>query len=188
MGLKAMPKEQSTMRVKAGTSKPAAAARRVTFAHAYIANGRNATQAAKTAGFNPRSAHVRGRELVKDSNVSALIAEELAQLSKITELQTKRVLLETARLCFSDPRKLYRDDGSLKGPNEWDDDIAATVESFKIDETVVDGLVVSRTIKVKLWDKVAALATAMKHLGLYERDNHQHGPDLNLQVVLVGPP
>ena len=44
-----------------------------------------------------------------------------------------------------------------------------------------------RTTKLKVWDKNAALEKAMKHLGLYEKDNSQRAPNLALQVVLVGP-
>jgi hypothetical protein len=47
------------------------------------------------------------------------------------------------------------------------------------------GVVVSRTIKVKLWDKIAAHATAMKHLGLYDRDNARGGENLQIRVDLV---
>jgi hypothetical protein len=39
-----------------------------------------------------------------------------------------------------------------------------------------------------LWDKYAALEKAMKHLGLYNRDNRQQSENLSLQVVLVGAP
>jgi hypothetical protein len=42
-------------------------------------------------------------------------------------------------------------------------------------------------IKVKLWDKNAALEKALKHLGLYERDNRQKSENLTLQVLLVQP-
>ena len=69
-----------------------------------------------------------------------------------------------------------------------DDDTRAAVASFEIDERKVDGVVVGRTTKIKLWDKNRALEMAMRHLGLYERDNAQRSENLGLQVVLVGAP
>jgi hypothetical protein len=58
----------------------------------------------------------------------------------------------------------------------------------EIDECTVDGAVVGRTTKIKLRDKNRALEMAMRHLGLYERDNKQRSENLSLQVVLVGAP
>ena len=45
-----------------------------------------------------------------------------------------------------------------------------------------------RLTRIRLWDKNAALEKAMKHLGLYNRDNTQRSENLSLQVVLVGAP
>ena len=39
-----------------------------------------------------------------------------------TGLIVGRSLQEVARIPCSDPRRLYREDGSLKRPDEWDDD------------------------------------------------------------------
>jgi phage terminase small subunit len=95
---------------------------------------------------------------------------------------------QLARVCFSDVRKLCNPDGSLKKVNELDADTAAAVASFEVDEVEIGDKVVRRTIKVKLWDKNAALEKAFRHLGLYNRDNTQRSENLSLQVVLVGKP
>jgi phage terminase small subunit len=100
----------------------------------------------------------------------------------------ERTRAELARVCFSDVRKLFNPDGSLKKVSELDADTAAAVASFEVDEVEVGDKVVRRTIKVKLWDKNAALEMAIKHLGLYERDNTQRSENLSLQVLLAGAP
>jgi hypothetical protein len=64
---------------------------------------------------------------------------------------------------------------------ELDDDTAATMPTIEVD---ADG----RLTRIRLWDKNAALEKAMKHLGLYNRDNTQRSENLSLQVVLVGAP
>lgn len=162
-----------TQRVKAGTSKAAAVARREMFAHAFIANGRNGTQAAITAGFAPGSAQVTGSQLLADPMVRGLVDQLSAKMQTITGLTTERVLREVARVAFFDRRKLYRPDGTEKSPTEWDDDTAAAISH------------ISATGPVP-FDKNAALEKAFKHLGLYQRDNTQQRKDIRVEVVLVG--
>jgi phage terminase small subunit len=162
-----------TKRVKAGTSKSAAIARRNMFAHAYIANGRNGTQAAVTAGFAPGSAQVTASQLLSDPMVRELVDNLTANLQTITALTTERVLRETGRVAFFDRRKLFRPDGTEKHPTEWDDDTAAAISH------------ISATGPVP-FDKNAALEKAFKHLGLYERDNTQRREDIRIIVELMG--
>lgn len=176
-------------RVKAGTSKSAAATRRKAFAHAYIANGRNRTEAAITAGYNPNTAYSAGSRLLKDGETKDLIDQLTAKAEQKAELTTENVLREVRRLALSDPRKLYREDGTLKRPDEWDDDTAAFVGSVEVLEEFTgkgdDRELSGYTKKLKIWDKNAALDKAMKHLGLYEKDNSQRGESLEIKIELV---
>ena len=50
---------------------------------------------------------------------------------------------------------------------------------------MVDGEVVGRVTKVRFRDKNAALNMALKHLGLFDKDNAQRGANLSFTVVLV---
>ena len=129
---------------------------------------------------------------MKHPLIVAMIADETAKVIAKTNLSSERVLKELERLCFSDGRKLLNPDGSLKEPQEWDDDTAAAVASMKVTEDF-EGQGKSRervgtTKDVKFWDKGSALNMAAKHLGLFERDNAQRAPNLALQIVAVGPP
>lgn len=166
-------RKKPAKRVKAGTSKAAAAARKVAFAHAYIANGGNATDAAKTAGCPPAGAHVAGARLLKDVKVQEIISAATQKAAAIAGLTVERTLREVARLAYSDPRKLRRPDGSFIPMHELDDDTAATIAGVEVDEIKADGAVIGHTVKVKTWDKNSALEKAMKYHGLYERDNEQ---------------
>jgi phage terminase small subunit len=163
-------------RAKAGTSKASTDARKAYFVEAYIANGGNATEAAKAAGFAPKSAHVRGSELVKDRKIATEIAVRRQALQVTHGLTTDRILTELRRIALYDPRKLFNADGSLKAVHELDEDTAAAIASVEVDEIGVEGTVIGQTKKVKAWDKNAALEKAMKHLGLFEKDNSQSGP------------
>lgn len=162
------------VRKKAGTSKAAAAARRETFAMAFIANGRNATEAAITAGFSRRSAHTRGLELVKDREVAARIEELGAAAAAAAGITIERAMEKLERVTFSDPRKLYNPDGTPKGIHELDDDIAAAVAGRGL-----HGIV--------LLDAVRGLDMTFKHLGLFEKDNIQSRDSLALTVEAAKP-
>ena len=135
-----------------------------------------------------KSVNEMASRLLKNVKVASMIAEIRVRAEDTTSLAVERTLAELARVCFSDVRKLCNPDGSLKNVNELDADTAAAVASFEVDEVEVGDKVVRRTIKVKLWDKNAALEKAFKYLGLYERENTQHSENLQLQVILVGKP
>jgi phage terminase small subunit len=135
-----------------------------------------------------KSVNEMASRLLKNVKVASMIAEIRARAEDTAILTVERTRVELARVCFSDVRKLCNPDGSLMKVNELDADTAAAVASFEVDEVEVGDKVVRRTIKVKLWDKNAALEKAMKHLGLYERDIAKPSENLALQVVLVGAP
>ena len=119
----------STRRRKAGTSKESAEHRMALFVEAYIANSGNATDAAIEAGYSAKTAYSAGPRLLKNVEVSAEIGKRRAEVLQQCMLTTERTLQQVARLSFFDIRKLYRDDGTLKKPIEWDDDTAAAVAS-----------------------------------------------------------
>lgn len=176
-------------RPKAGTSKEAAADRRAAFVREYIKNGRNGTQAAIAAGFSEKGARVTAAKLLAEPNIAAMVDARVARASEISGLTVERTLMEVARLAYSDPRPFLHSDGTLKPVEEWTHDMAASVASLEVLEeyegTGDDRKLVGHTKKLKFWDKNAAIEKAMKHLGLYEKDNSQTRPNLALQVVLV---
>lgn len=203
--------KKATKRAKAGTGGVRAAERRKLFIEAYLSNGENGTQAAITAGFSPKGAGVTAYRLLNEPQILAEIANRrgvvIAEAQKTTFLTVERVQQELARIAFSDPRKLFRPDGTLIPIHELDPDVAATIASMEF--TTVGGgaagnpadadddeefekrrdsanSVLVRTGKLKVWDKNAALTLAARHLGMFEKDNAQAAPNLALRVVLVG--
>ncbi len=179
-------KGKAAPRVKAGTTATAAAHRRAVFIEAYLANGRNATEAAITAGFSVKTAGSQGSRLLKDVKTQALIAARTAELGIKIGLTTERTLREVARLAYSDPRKFYNDDGSIKKIHELDDDAAATIASVEIDELRADGKVIGTIVKLKQWDKNSALEKAMKFHGLYKEDNSQRVDPIRDILLAMG--
>lgn len=171
-----MATKKPVKRKKAGSAKEGAALRYKTFAEAYLANGGNASQAALTAGYAPHSAGVTGCKLLKQPKILEIISSRQKALAQKYELTTESVIKSLAQAVHFDPRKLYREDGSLKPIVELDDDTAAALAGFEVSEDKAEGMVVGYTKKVKWLDKNTAREQAMKHLGLYLEDNKQKSP------------
>lgn len=151
-------------RVKAGTSKAAANERKRLFAEAFCANGGNATQAAKTAGYSPRSAYSTGATLLKDPVVVPILAKRRAALLEKAGLKAERVLQELSTVAHSDVTRLFDSAGNVLPISEWPEDLRGAVASIEIGPNET---------RIKLWDKNGALNMALKHLGQFEKDNAQ---------------
>lgn len=160
---------------------------------------RNATAAALAVGANERSAHQVGYKWLQQVRQNGMLAHAAQQIAMDVELDTRSILLEVVRIAKNDPRRFYRFDGTLKAPDEWDDDMAAAVSSIEVAEEfvdIVDGngksktktITTGRTKKIKFWSKIDALDKAMRHAGLFEKDNRQKQENLAIQINLVGGP
>jgi phage terminase small subunit len=130
----------------------------------------NATAAAARAGYKDSS---KGRQLVTKSHVSEAIAAAKEKRSLRTQITADRVLLELARVGFSDPRRLYGANGELIPIKELDDDTAAAVASVEVSEEFEGQGSARRSIgftkKLKCWNKVEALKELAQHLGLTDK-------------------
>lgn len=161
-------------RVKAGTSKAAADAKRLKFAEAFIANGHNATQAAIAAGYAENSAGVTGARMLKDAKVAAILAEHARKLADRFNVTTENVLREAARIAYFDVGQCFDENGALLAPKDIPEDARRALSGLEtVESKDADGNVYEYTKKVKAWDKRAALEMLMKHLGLFKADNEQ---------------
>lgn len=145
-----------------------------------------------TSGTAPKTINEAASRLMKNSKIVTRLAELRAPAIRKAELSVERTLKEIARLAYSDPRALYDDRGNLKPVHELDDDTAATIASVEVEQAFAGRGKKRRlsgyTRKVKQWDKNAALEKAMKHLGLFERDNAQQSREgLVLKIETAKP-
>lgn len=132
----------------------------------------NATQAAIRAGYSEKTAYSQGQRMLKNVEVQAAIQEAMQKRSQRVEITQDRVLQEYARLAFFDPRKLFDDDGKPKGISQLDDDTAAALSGLDVLEEY-EGAGDSRefvgyTKKYKLANKLGALDSLGKHLGMFD--------------------
>lgn len=72
------------------------------------AKDRNGTQAAIRAGYAPNSAGEQAVALLADPRISALVAEQIAKISKVVEFEAADVLREWVMLATADPAKIAK--------------------------------------------------------------------------------
>lgn len=166
-------------------------AREMAFVRFYF-ESRKLRESAERAGYSKKNAHIIANRLIKKSLVSDMIKEMEEAAIKRAGITRERALIELGRLATFDPRKIYREDGSLKNPLELDDDTAAAIASLEVfEESIGQGKnkkSIGQTCKVKFWNKTESLKTLLQHLGLLIDKKEFNGEfDLNHKggVVLL---
>lgn len=165
-------KRKVTKADKAGTSKQSAGEKKKLFAEAYIANGGNASEAARSAGYSAKTAYSAGYRLLKDVEVKSILDERQKALANKYELTAESIIKSIAQDLHFDPANLFNGDGSVKAVAEMDADTRMALVSI---ETLQLGDADSPAIirKIKWATKHQAREQAMRHLGMFERDNKQ---------------
>ena len=159
-------------RVKAGTSRQSAEARKKLFADAYIANGENGKQAAIQVGYSPKTAEQQASRLLRDVKVKGIIAERRKELAAKYQITTDDVFRSLAQDLRFDPARLYNEDGSLKRIVDLDPDTRMALSSIKMIQVGSEDAPIF--IKEVKWaPRANAREQAMKHLGMFEKDNKQ---------------
>lgn len=145
----------------------------------------NGTKAAIRAGYSPKRASEMAYQLLQIPTVRQALDRAMEERLRKIGVRADRVLTEIARVAFSDLRKLYNEDGSLKLPLEWDDDEAAAIAGVEVLEEFSgrgeDRTLVGFTKKVRVFDKIKALELLSKHLGIIgngkHKDHEEEGKD-----------
>ena len=155
-------------------------ARQRVFVEEYLVD-LNATRAAARAGYAASSARNNGTSRLTTPAIAAAIEEALAARSARTQVAADRVVLELARVGFSDLRRVFTPEGRLRDLTSLDDDTAAAIASIKVvtRRRTEPGqpAEVDYVTEVKFWDKNAALEKLGRHLGMFREqiDVEVHG-------------
>ncbi len=160
-------------------------AKQRTFVDEYLVD-LNATQAAIRAGYNQKTAHSIGHENLSKPEIASAIQTAMDERAERTQITADRVLQEIARIGFSDIRKVLTAGGNLLNPNDWGDDVAASVASIELvqrrGQKNDDGDDEPETVtKIKIWDKNSALEKLGKHLKLFT-DKVEHSGGVTVMV------
>lgn len=137
------------------------------FIEHYLVLGKGA-EAARRAGYSPRSAHSIADKLLNTPRVAAAIAEANAARAARLRIDAEHVLAESARLAFADIAMIV--DWGPNGVTVKPASALAPEDRAAIAEIVADIGETKTRLRVKLFNKQRALETLAKHLGLFNRN------------------
>jgi len=151
----------------------------------------NATQAAIRAGYSPSSASEIGYENLRKPQIATAISEAFKARAERTRVEGDRVVLELARIGFSDIRDIasWGEGGfAYKDSDELTDEAAATIAGIVETVTRTKDGGERRTRTVKLHLKLRALELLGRHLGIFT-DKLQMAPAPDgFTIRLIGLP
>ena len=113
------------------------------------------------------------------------VRQKQDELAKKYSLTTDDVIRSISQEIHFDPANLYNEDGSLKAITELDEDTRKALVSVEMIQVgSPDAPVFVK--KIKWAQKSTAREQAMKHLGMFERDNLQQPPTiLKIERVII---
>jgi phage terminase small subunit len=141
------------------------------FIREYLATD-SATGAARAAGYAEKACKSAGSKMLKRPEVRKALDEYRAAKAAQFELRADDVLRELSAIVHVDPRLIIAKDGSLLPIPSWPENIARAISGVEVTTKKV-GDEHLEVLKVKFSDKNSAIEKAMRHLGLFERDNKQ---------------
>lgn len=141
----------------------------------------NGSAAARRAGYSEKGARIAAQDNLEREDIREYLNALIKERSERTQVTADRVIAESARLAFSDLRKLFDDNGAMLPVQQWPDEMAAAVASVEVDELFEgygpDKTQVGFTRKIKLWDKPRSLELLGKHLKLWVERMEHTGPN-----------
>jgi phage terminase small subunit len=140
--------------------------KQLSFIHEYLVD-KNATQAAIRAGYSAKTAAVIAIELLRKPNIREAIDEKLNKANEKCGLTHELVHQSLIRELKFDPSKLFDDNGNAKSIHEIDQDTRMALTGVETSELF--------GTKYKWTSPNVAREQAMKHLGMFEKDNEQAG-------------
>ncbi len=144
----------------------------------------NATQAAIRAGYSEQTAYSIGHENLSKPEIQDFIREVQKDLSERTKITQEMILMELAKIGFSDIKNYFESDQKQKEITHLDNRLTAAVSQIKVTETEWEG---GRKVvkEFRLHDKISALEKIGKHLGFFEKDNKQKGEAIPPPVINI---
>jgi len=133
----------------------------------------NGQDAAIRAGYAENDAKVVASFTFAKPHVKAYLKELQSHTAKVLQISREKVLSTLSAMAFFDPANFYDENGNLKPIKELDKETAKALTSFEVSEDSenIEGsdlkLISSRTAKIRLCDRRAALDMISKILGYY---------------------
>ena len=148
-----------------------------------------AKRAAIRAGYSPRSAEVTGHRLLRKAKVQALIQKGREEAQKRNEVSLDEILQEYKRIAFTGMSRFIKinDEGEpvvdLSDCTPEDLDLLTETRLEAFNEN--DGQRQVYRVKIKTMDRLKALETLGKHLGLREKSKEDTQDRLTLALIEI---
>jgi len=129
----------------------------------------NAVRAAKRAGYSDSYAQNAATRLTPQPQIRAAIDAGEAERNRVLQLDTRRIIDEIARIAFANIRNVVHwsaDKVEVRDQAAIPDDALAAVAEFS--RSGPDG----RNVRIKLYDKGAALEALARYAGLIGGKGH----------------
>ena len=168
--------------------KPRATDQRPELFVRYFCEGKSGTEAARLAGYAPKSAHVAASRLLRKDKVRAAIDAFNRAATEAAGITVERTRRQIARLAYADVGELFDEAGALRPVHTLSPDARAQVASIEVDEifhgTGDERRVIGVTRKVRLRDMGKALDQCIDILGMARAtDPGTGGAGLHVTVV-----
>ena len=149
----------------------------------------NGAQAAIRAGYSPKNANDQAAQLLSIPQLKEILRRETEDTLKKIGIHAEALLRDRARVAKCDPRRFFNPDGTVKPPQEWDDEMAGAVAGFEVVETF-SGQGENRKLsgyikKLKLNDRNPAQHDLMDHAELFPERSAKPGLEVHGDVNLT---
>lgn len=142
----------------------------------------NGTQAATRAGYSKKTANEQASRLLANVNIQNYISELQLKLREKTEISAEMVIQELAKIGFANVQDFVNGGNSILELKYLDRDKVAAVSGVETEVTDYNGILTTKT-KLKFHNKIAALEGLGKHLGIFDKDNKQKAPVINIETL-----
>ena len=144
----------------------------------------NGKQAAIRCGYSKATAEAQASRLLRNVQGRVALENAMKARSKRTEVTADRVLNELARIAFSNMRDYWPREGGTLDLLRLDEDRTGAIKEITIDEKVDRAGVLHRRTHLKLHDKLGALTSLARHLGLFT-DRHVAESSIEYRVKMM---
>jgi hypothetical protein len=129
----------------------------------------NATRAALRAGYSASTA-LNG-QLMQMRKIKLYLQQHMAAATAKAEFTHERVLRELGKIAFGSMTDYFDEQGSLKPMQEITADAKAALWSVTVSEGGEGAKPGKGLVKLRMYNKLAALDKIAKHIGFYEAEN-----------------
>jgi phage terminase small subunit len=138
---------------------------------AFYLKDKNATRAAKAAGFSHKTAEQAGSRLLSNVEVHTAVEVGLRKHLEKADLEAGDVIKELRRLAFVNVREAYDKDGKFLPIHKMPEDVQRAISNIEHDEVTnevgEEVTTTHSTKKIKLNDKVRSLEILAKYFKLF---------------------